>query len=844
VNGGFSDSCRWRALAGNSRHRPFDSSETRFASLTAWCKLPRRSRKNWVKGLSRRAIATQLHMQKAETKVFPASREFAKPLPTAILVCLVAVVCYYAVEIAYGLGIPPAHIASFWSATPFLVAVLLLAPKRIWPLLVAGGLMATAISDFKSGVTIASEIWYTLGNLVDVVIAGWGIHLLFHGTPRLRNVNALAKYFAVSVILAPCVSALVGANGLTSAGYWLEWRIWFFADALGFLTVTPAILSWAQEGRAWRRDYRNYLELAVLLTCLALFGSLAFMGSGWRNSPALLYLLVPVLLWAVLRLGLKGVSVSMLVIAFLSIWGAAHDRGPFTGQGPLNNTLSLQLFLFFAAIPFMVFAVIVEEEKQTRQELVAERAQLTEAQRLAQMGSWSWEPSTDRVTWSEELYRIAGRDPGMPPLRHHELRALYTAESWNRLESAIEEALAAGTAYELDLEMIRPDGSTRWVRARREAQRASDGQLAQLHGTLQDITGQKLAETALRESEARFHDLFRNAGVGMIIVSPDGHFIAANEIFCDYLGYTEEELCQMTVQDVTQPEDWPQFSAKLREALETKISFQRFEKRCRHKSGRTVYTESSASLIRTPSGEPRYFVGEVLDVTERRRAEEALSTVSQRLIEAQEEERTRIARELHDDINQQIASLAVRLDCLNLSASARELRREVETVRGLVENVGSDIQALSHRLHSSKLEHLGLAKAAAGSCKEFSDLQKVEIDFHSENVPRDLPSEISLCLFRVLQEALQNAVKHSGSRHFQVSLVGGKDRIALTVQDSGIGFEPGEAVTGRGLGLTSMKERLKLVNGQLSIDSKLQQGTTIQACVPVGTRVRSVGAVG
>jgi len=120
----------------------------------------------------------------------------------------------------------------------------------------------------------------------------------------------------------------------------------------------------------------------------------------------------------------------------------------------------------------------------------------------------------------------------------------------------------------------------------------------------------------------------------------------------------------------------------------------------------------------------------------------------------------------------------------------------------------------------------------------------VEIDFRSENVPRDLSPEISLCLFRVLQEALQNAVKHSGSRHFQVSLMGGAEGIGLTVQDSGIGFEPGEVITGRGLGLTSMKERLKLVNGQLSIDSKLQQGTTIQAWVPAIPRMKSVGAVG
>jgi signal transduction histidine kinase len=120
----------------------------------------------------------------------------------------------------------------------------------------------------------------------------------------------------------------------------------------------------------------------------------------------------------------------------------------------------------------------------------------------------------------------------------------------------------------------------------------------------------------------------------------------------------------------------------------------------------------------------------------------------------------------------------------------------------------------------------------------------VEIDFHSENIPKELPREISLCLFRVLQEALQNAIKHSGSRHFQVSLRGGANEVELTVHDSGVGFEPEEALKGRGLGLTSMKERLKLVDGQLSIDSKPQSGTTIQARVPFGARMKAAGANG
>jgi signal transduction histidine kinase len=115
---------------------------------------------------------------------------------------------------------------------------------------------------------------------------------------------------------------------------------------------------------------------------------------------------------------------------------------------------------------------------------------------------------------------------------------------------------------------------------------------------------------------------------------------------------------------------------------------------------------------------------------------------------------------------------------------------------------------------------------------------------HSENIPKDLPKEVSVCLFRVLQEALQNATKHSGSQHFEVSLSGGPSEIQLTVRDSGRGFDPKEAMRGNGLGLTSIRERLKLVSGDLSIDSHPQRGTTIQARVPLTAKAKSAGIGG
>jgi signal transduction histidine kinase len=232
-------------------------------------------------------------------------------------------------------------------------------------------------------------------------------------------------------------------------------------------------------------------------------------------------------------------------------------------------------------------------------------------------------------------------------------------------------------------------------------------------------------------------------------------------------------------------------------------------------------------------------------VTERKRAEAALSKVSQRLIEAQEQERSRLARELHDDISQQLALLAVNLEGMKLglpASAANLLAKHIDDARGRVADLSKDIQALSHRLHSPKLELLGLAATAASFCQEFSALQKVQIDFHSEKVPKGLPREISLCLFRVLQEALQNAAKHSGSKHFQVLLACETNQIDLTVHDGGVGFQPEEAFQGRGLGLTSMKERLKLVEGELQINSRLHEGTTLRARVPISSKKMHAGA--
>ena len=513
------------------------------------------------------------------------------------------------------------------------------------------------------------------------------------------------------------------------------------------------------------------------------------------------------------------------------VWLEKNARGFFDDQGKLLRVIGM--------------VANITERKQAEEAVRTSEERLRLAQQIARIGSFEWNVQTGVNTWTPELEAMYGLQPGTFTGTQTAFDNLVHVDDRASVIKLVDAATKSGQPTKGEWRVVWADGSVHWIAGRWQVFMDACGEPSKMIGVNIDVTERKLADEALRESEEKFRSVFRDAGVGMVIVSPEGRFLATNGTFCDCLGYTEEELVARTVESVTFPEDWPAFSQKLREALTDERGFQWFQKRCLHKSGRIVYTESSASLIRNRNGEPQYFVGEVLDITERKLAEAALGNVSRKLIEAQEQERTRIGRELHDDIGQRLAMVAVRLQQVHEdSLVLPEVRNRMGDLKKEISEIANDIQSLSHELHSAKLQYLGLAAAMRSFCKDFGEQQKVEIDFQSHDLPSPLSPDISLGLFRVLQEALHNSAKHSGVLHFEVRLWGTSDAIHLTVKDSGLGFDREVAKESRGLGLISMEERLKLVNGTLSIDSQPQHGTTIHARVPVNSGSDSMRAAG
>ena len=425
----------------------------------------------------------------------------------------------------------------------------------------------------------------------------------------------------------------------------------------------------------------------------------------------------------------------------------------------------------------------------------------------------------------------------------HELCGMNCSQFANPEDSqddwALFQQLRAGLIdqYALEKRYLRKDGAQLWGRLNVSLLKNIGGGSPLVFAFVENITERKRTEDALRESEQRF----RLAAYAGKMFSYE--WAAATDVIVRSGEYAEI-LCTDREADLTTGQ---QLIAKVhpddREtvlAADAALSADKPDLRVSHRmarpDGRVIWVERTGRAHFDQHGKLLRVVGMVADVTERKLAEAALSDVNRRLIEAQEQERNRIARELHDDIGQRLALLAIALEQLRQDPPGfPEVRSRMGELQKQASEIANDIQTLSRELHPAKLEYLGPVAAMRDLCRELGERTKVKIDFTSQDLPSPLAADISLCLFRVLQEALCNAVKHSAARHIEVGLWGAPDEIHLAISDSGVGFDMNEAKATRGLGLVSMKERLKLLKGTLSIESQPNRGTTIQARVPLSS---------
>lgn len=638
-----------------------------------------------------------------------ANKEFwLHPVVQAILVF---VLCYLAAKLGGTLIIEvPQKLWPLWPGCAVLVAIVLVSPRKTWSILIPAGLVGFVLYDLLAGVSIHSTAILLLADIAEILVAVCGVHYFLHGVPRLDSLKAFGKYVLVAVMLGPLVATLIGIENLTG-DRWISGRIGFLSDSLAFLTLAPAILGWVERVRVRPRSTRAYyyLEATALFTALFFLSFDMFVGRATQVSPAVLYSLVPLLLWSALRFGYAGAGTSGSLVALVSIWGAVHSRGPFVETDPINRVFTLQLFLLFAAVPFMTLAVLVEERK--RHEVV--------------------------LSESEERFRLmADTAPTLIWMSGTNKLCTFFNRCWlNFTGRSMEQELGDGWTSG-----VHPDDLKHCLN---------------LYSTAFDARKDFQMEYRLRRHDGEYRWLIDN-GVPRF---------GSNGTFCGYIG-------------------------------------------------------------------------SCVDITERKLFEISLHDMTGRLIHAQEEERSRIARELHDDISQRMAYLQIGLEQFGqgISALTSTDRNELHNLAELASEVSSDLHSISHQLHPARLDLQGLVAAMGSFCREITNQHDLQIEFLHHDVPAQIPTDVALCLFRIVQEALRNVVKHAKTTEAKIELSCDGDVIDLCISDSGAGFHPDFAQRKSGLGLVSMSERLRLIGGDLAVELEPSHGTRIRVRIPLPER--------
>ena len=383
-------------------------------------------------------------------------------------------------------------------------------------------------------------------------------------------------------------------------------------------------------------------------------------------------------------------------------------------------------------------------------------------------------------------------------------------------------------------------GNSGWVSAVYGPHFGASGQIHGVIGTIRDITERKRAGEALRESEARFRATFKNAAVGIGLVDMQGHPVESNPALQKMLGYSALELAQMAFTQFTHPDDaradWDLFT----ELVEGKRDKYQLDKRFYRKDGEVVWGGLTVSLVRNQDGEPQYAIGMVEDITERKHAEAALRQMSGRLLRLQDEERRRIARELHDTTGQSLAALAINLSVVK--DSAPDLSPRASACLGesleLAERSSREIRTLSYLLHPPLLDEAGLGSAMRWFVDGYAQRTGIHVDLEMPTKLTRLPGDIELALYRIVQEGLTNIHLHSGSKKAQICLKCRPGQAVLTVADEGRGLPPGLLERGgrlaakRGVGISGMRERIRQLGGQFEIVTG-SNGTTLTASVPL-----------
>ncbi len=438
-------------------------------------------------------------------------------------------------------------------------------------------------------------------------------------------------------LVMPAVSA-----PLLLGGHWLQLieldvpvlsRVnqYWMGESVTSILMTSLMLVWRSEPDNWKNSGR-VLEALAHFAVYFLCGQIIFYDwfHGLLGVINRGYWLFPLIVVVAVRIGRHGVIALTITTVLQALAGASAGKGFFSNDIQQSHLINLWNYSLALAMVGMTFSIILKNRLNIELSLRKGKEQLREAQKLAAIADWSWDVQNDVHFWSPGVFECYGRDPALGPAVYPDVKQYFTAESWARLAAAVDECLHAGRGYECDAEVVRPDGSHRWITARGEVVRDGQNHVVNMFGTVQDITASKQAQLKLIASESNFRTLFENTPTAMLIInSINGQILQVNDVAVRLWGYEPEEFLKLTIIDITYTGD--ALASRDRIASLAKGEFESyscFEKRYVRKNGSVFWAEVCVAVVMDEFGKPLYNIGSIIDITERKQIEQQLSQLS------------------------------------------------------------------------------------------------------------------------------------------------------------------------------------------------------------------------
>src|SRR5262245_35776486 len=516
-------------------------------------------------------------------------------------------------------------------------------------------------------------------------------------------------------------------------------------------------------------------------------------------------------------------------------WNVSEHRLP-AGSDVLFRQPGLweqyKWYILAAAALVGIEAAFIVALLANRRRLQASEERISLAADAADLYCWDWEIPSDQV-WTTGTGRNALDWRPSRPLTFEQVMERVHPDDRESMRQALQRSVEGRGDYEVDYRLVAPGVDTRWLAARGRCEFDRDGKPLRMRGVTIDITKRRQAEEALLASEQRVSLAADAANLRCWV-----HDLVTDQMWATQTGqnmlgwWPSRPLTFEQFMERVHPDDCQSVRRAVQRSREDRSDYEA-EYRLVVPGVGTRWVAARGRCEFDCDGKPLRMRGVTIDITKRRQAEEAARELSGRLINAQEEERSRLARELHDDVTQRLALLAIDAgrgeQILSRAAGGTAMRAMRE---GLI-RLSEDVHALAYRLHPSILEDLGLIAALKTECERFGRAASIPVDLKAQEVPQPLPDAVALCLYRIAQEALRNVGRHARASAVQVSLRGLDGGVQLAVRDNGAGFDPAQQRDRPSLGHASMRQRIYQLNGELELESAPGHGTTVLAWVPL-----------